>query len=92
MKSHAVIANNKEMKGVSELTVAKRTNGIATPHYIRGHFKLDHYGKARVYAYKKNPPYLAIRLADGYVIYNAKHPQETEQLYRQLLPYSAQAR
>lgn len=82
----------QEVKLVSELTVAKRTNGIATPDYMCGHFKLDHYGKARVYVYKKNPPYLAIRLADGYVIYNAKHPQETEQLYRQLLPYSAQAR
>ncbi len=62
-----------------------KTNGEATERVARGHFKLNDLGKARLYVFKKNPPYIRMRLKEGgYIFYNEEDPRQTEQVYERL--------
>jgi len=61
-----------------------KSNGEATNKYARGNFKLDEYGKTKLYIFKQNPPYIVIKLKDIYVIYNEKDVANTRELYEEL--------
>lgn len=61
-----------------------RSNGIATAAYARGNFKLTDLGKAKLYVFKKAPPYIVIKLEDLYIVYNDQDPAKTEALYEEL--------
>lgn len=62
-----------------------RTGGTATSAYARGSFSLHSLGKAKLYVYKNNPPYIVIKLPDLYVIYNEKEADQTKAVYEELI-------
>lgn len=61
------------------------TNGIGTDEYSRGNFDLDKYGQGKLYVFNNCPPYIYIKLKDGYIIYNYKDKNKTLTLYNKLL-------
>lgn len=62
-----------------------RTNGAATDTYYLGNFKLEGYGRSKVFVYIGYPPYLVVTLKDRTVIFNSKSEAETKEYYRQLI-------
>lgn len=81
------IAEIEQLALVDDIPSGARVNGEATDRYARGHFRLKELGKARLYVFKKQPPYIRIKLSDVYIFYNDRDPQRTEQLYEQLRRY-----
>ncbi|MDQ6419998.1 DUF5808 domain-containing protein [Paenibacillus sp. LHD-117] len=67
-----------------EMPSGFRQNGIATSEYARGDFKLTELGEAKLYVFKKNAPYILIKLQDRYVVYNERDAAATEALYSEL--------
>ncbi|WP_027086423.1 DUF5808 domain-containing protein [Cohnella panacarvi] len=78
------IADIQELSLIDRLPSGSKTNGEATGKYARGHFRMKELGKTRLYIFKDHPPYIRIKLEDGYVIYNDKVPAKTRQLYDSL--------
>jgi uncharacterized membrane protein len=78
------LADIEQLSLVDNIPSGMKTNGEATDAYSRGHFRLKELGKSRLYIFKKNPPYIKIKLADAYIFYNDKDPLQTKQLYDQL--------
>jgi uncharacterized membrane protein len=78
------LADIEELTLVDNIPSGMKTNGEATDKYSRGHFRLKELGKTRLYVYKKNPPYIKIKLEDVYIFYNDKDPLQTKQLFEQL--------
>jgi hypothetical protein len=78
------IADIEELALVEDVPGGKRVNGEATAKYARGHFRLKELGKARLYIFRDNPPYIRIKLEDAYIFYNEKDPERTKQVYEQL--------
>ncbi|REK71408.1 DUF5808 domain-containing protein [Paenibacillus paeoniae] len=79
-----------ELDDIKELTLEDavptgfRTNGIATSAFARGNFKLAELGPAKLYIFKKTPPYIMMKLDDLVVIYNDEEPVKTRALYAEL--------
>lgn len=79
-----------ELSDVRELTLEDalptgfRTNGMATSTYARGNFSLTDLGKAKLYVFKKAPPFIIIKLDELYVVYNEEDPARTRELYEEL--------
>ncbi|RJX38818.1 hypothetical protein D3P09_14900 [Paenibacillus pinisoli] len=79
-----------ELDEIKELTLEDavptgfRTNGMATSAYARGNFKLAELGPAKLYVFKKTPPYIVMKLDDLVVIYNDEEPAKTRALYQEL--------
>jgi len=75
---------------IRELTLADtvpagvKTSGEATGKFARGHFRLEGEGKARLYVFRDNPPYIRLKLDDVVIYYNDKDPEKTRQLYAEL--------
>jgi len=86
------IADIEEISLVDSVPSGVKTNGEGTGQIARGHFRLKELGKARLYIYKKHPPYIRIKLEDVYIFYNDKDPRVTEQLYEQLRKDQVQAK
>jgi hypothetical protein len=61
-----------------------RSNGIATSVYARGNFSLNDLGDAKLYVFKKSPPFIVIKLPDLHVIFNEEEAAATTELYDQL--------
>lgn len=78
------IADIQEISLVDQVPSGAKTNGEATNKYARGHFRLKGLGKTRLYIFKDHPPYIRIKLENGYVFYNDKDPAKTRQLYDSL--------
>jgi hypothetical protein len=78
------IAEIEELALVEEIPSGRRTNGEATDKVARGHFNLLDLGKARLYVFKNNPPYIRIKLPDVYIFYNEQDPAKTRRLYEDL--------
>ncbi|MEC0241230.1 DUF5808 domain-containing protein [Paenibacillus dokdonensis] len=74
----------RELSLVDHVPSGAKTNGEATGQYSRGHFRLKEVGKARLYIFKNNPPYIRIKLDNGYIFYNEKDPLKTKQIFEQL--------
>ncbi|MEO3944486.1 DUF5808 domain-containing protein [Gorillibacterium sp. CAU 1737] len=66
------------------LPSGRRTNGIATDRIARGDFRLDGWGRSKLYVFKDIPPYLVINLGELHVVYNTDNPQATRALYERL--------
>ena len=80
-------ADIEEITLVDEIPSGLKANGEATNKYARGHFRLKELGRARLYVFKQNPPYIRIKLDDVYIFYNDADPLVTKQLHEQLLQY-----
>jgi hypothetical protein len=61
-----------------------RTNGAATDSYMLGNFNLSGTGKAKVYVYRNNPPYIMIKLHDLTIFFNTKSETKTNEIYKML--------
>jgi hypothetical protein len=78
------IADIEQITLVDQVPSGTKTNGEATDQVARGHFRLKELGKTRLYIFKKNPPYIRIKLENAYIFFNEKDPHLTEQLFEQL--------
>lgn len=74
----------EEAELVDSVPSGVKTNGEAVSSYARGHFRLKDIGKARLYVFKNNPPYIRLKLADQVVYYNDADPEATKALFEQL--------
>lgn len=61
-----------------------RSNGVATSLYARGDFSLNELGDAKLYVFKKSPPFILIKLPDLHIVYNEEQAAATTELYNQL--------
>lgn len=79
-----------KLDDINELTLENavptgfRSNGMATSAYARGNFKLTDLGPAKLYIFKKSPPFIMIKLDELVVIYNEEEPTKTKALYSEL--------
>lgn len=86
-----------ELSDIEELTLEDtlptgfRTNGMATSTYARGNFSLTDLGKAKLYVFKKAPPFIMIKLDDLYVVFNDEDPMRTRELYEELVSRSGKS-
>lgn len=78
------LADIKELTLVDAIPGGTKTNGEATNQYARGHFRLKEAGKARLYVFKNNPPYIRIKLEGVTIYYNEKDSQQTKKLFESL--------
>ena len=64
--------------------VRGRTNGFAAGDTLRGSFRVDTWGSARLYVNLNHPPFIVVRSNDGFVAVNFANPQQTRGLYAEL--------
>jgi len=64
--------------------VLARTNGFAGAGTLRGWFRLERLGEGRLYVEEGRPPYVLVRLRDGFAVVNFREPARTRALYDQL--------
>lgn len=69
---------------INDLPKGYKVNGAATSVYARGNFKLEGYGRTKVYIFTNNPPYIVIKLKNSYIFYNEKDKNKTLDIYNQL--------
>ncbi|RQW12449.1 DUF5808 domain-containing protein [Paenibacillus rhizophilus] len=74
----------RELRLEDRLPDGTRTNGVATDSYARGHFRLDGWGNTRAYIFKHSPPYIVIRLADEYIVFNDRKASDTLRTFEEL--------
>lgn len=73
-----------DIKLEEQLPSGFRSNGVATSLYARGNFDLSELGAAKLYVFKKTPPYILIKLPDMHVVFNDESPEQTRLLYEEL--------
>lgn len=79
-----------QLADIEELTLEDfvpsgfRANGMATSSYARGNFKLAELGAAKLYVFKRKPPFIHIKLKDRYIVYNDEEAERTKELFREL--------
>jgi len=64
--------------------VRGRTNGFASGDTLRGTFRVDTWGSARLYVNLNHPPFVVVRSDDGFVAVNFSNPQQTREMYTEL--------
>jgi len=64
--------------------VGLKTNGFAAGSTLRGTFRVDSWGSARLYVNLDRPPFVVIRSPDGIVAVNFQDPERTREMYAQL--------
>ena len=64
--------------------ILARTNGYAANGTLRGWFSVTGLGRGKLFVEDSHPPYIAIRLREGFVILNFANEQATGQLYQLL--------
>lgn len=74
----------EEINYVSNIALGKRTNGVGSAKLQAGHFRNDLYGDYMLYAYADCHDYIVLKTKHGFVVINAKNPQDTKQLYSNL--------
>lgn len=75
------VSDIRELALVEEIPRGSKTNGESTGRVARGNFRLDGWGKTRLYIYKKSPPYIQMKLDDKYVVFGDEDPEATKRLY-----------
>ncbi len=78
------LADVRELTLVDSVPSGTKSNGEGTGTVSRGKFRLKGLGKARLYIFKKHPPFIRFKLDDGYVFFNEKDPRLTEALFERL--------
>jgi hypothetical protein len=64
--------------------VGLKTNGFAAGGTLRGTFRVDSWGSARLYVNLDRPPFVVIRSPDSIVVVNFRDPERTRETYAQL--------
>lgn len=64
--------------------VGLKTNGFAAGGVLRGTFRMDSWGSARLYVNLNRPPFVVIRSPDGIVVVNFQDPEQTREMYTEL--------
>jgi hypothetical protein len=64
--------------------IIARTNGYAANGTLRGWFSVTGLGHGKLFVEITHPPYIAVRLREGFVVFNFANQQTTEQLYQLL--------
>ena len=64
--------------------VRGRTNGVAAGETLRGSFRVETWGSARLYVNVNHPPFVVIHTDDGVLAVNFADRQQTRELYAQL--------
>jgi len=61
--------------------ILMRTNGSALGEHLRGHFRLEEVGSAKLLLRKDRPPYILLKTESGLIYVNLKTVEETKALY-----------
>lgn len=80
--------NPKDVKSIEligSLPKGQKTNGVGTEKVALGNYKLDVFGKSKVYVHKDVNIVIMIKLKDTYVFYNCKTEKETIDIYSKLI-------
>jgi hypothetical protein len=86
------IAAVRSVTLVEELPrIATRTNGFAAGGTLRGHFRLEEWGRGRLFINRRTPPYVVVRTADSFVVVNFEDGARTRELYGRLAALSRKA-
>jgi hypothetical protein len=64
--------------------VLVRTNGFAGAGTLRGWFRVEAWGKGRLYVEEGMAPYVVVRLREGFVVVNFREPERTRALYAEI--------
>ncbi|MCR2803515.1 hypothetical protein [Paenibacillus soyae] len=79
------VADIRELSLEDTVPTGFRTNGMATSTYARGNFKLTELDEsAKLYVFKKSPPFIVMKLDELYIVYNDEDPEKTRALYEEL--------
>jgi hypothetical protein len=65
--------------------VLARTNGFAAAGTLRGHFDVEGLGSGRLFVEAGDPPYVLVRLREGFVIVNFREPERTRALFDEMV-------
>jgi hypothetical protein len=64
--------------------VRGKTNGFALGDTLRGSFRVETWGSARLYVNVDHPPFVVVRSDDAFVAVNFVNPQQTRDVYAEL--------
>lgn len=64
--------------------IQRRTNGSALGANLKGHFSTRELGGVRLFVNTKRPPYIFLETEEGWVIFNMKNAEETQEVFDQL--------
>jgi hypothetical protein len=64
--------------------VGLKVNGFAAGGTLRGTFRVDSWGRARLYINLNRPPFVVLQSPDGIVVVNFQDPERTREMYAQL--------
>jgi hypothetical protein len=64
--------------------ILARTNGFAAAGVLRGHFRVEGLGAGKLFVDLGSPPFVLVRLREGYVIVNLETAEKTRALYDEL--------
>jgi len=64
--------------------VTEKVNGYAFEGNLRGQFRLDELGDARLFVDLNTPPFIVIRTESGTVVVNLESPDATRKLHAEL--------
>jgi hypothetical protein len=64
--------------------VERKVSGFAVGETLRGTFRLDTWGNARLYVNVDHPPFVVVRSPAGVLAVNFKDPERTRELYEEL--------
>lgn len=79
------VSGIQDLSLVEDIPRGSKTSGEATYKALRGMFRLEGIGKARLFVYRNNPPYIRIQLENETIFYNEEDPELTKKVYEQLL-------
>jgi hypothetical protein len=65
--------------------ILARTNGFAATGVLRGHFRVQGLGAGKLFVDLGTPPFILVRLREGFVILNLETAEETRTLYEELI-------
>ena len=77
--------NIEEVSLVDKIKVTLRTNGIGAEEYSIGEFKVEGYGKCRLYVVDDVSPYICIKTNENYIFINEDTKAETNETYERIL-------
>jgi hypothetical protein len=65
--------------------ILARTNGFAASGILRGHFRVQGLGAGKLFVDLGTPPFILVRLREGFVIVNLETAEKTRALYEELI-------
>jgi hypothetical protein len=65
--------------------ILARTNGFAAAGLLRGHFRVQGLGAGKLFVDLGTPPFVLVRLREGFVVVNLETAEKTRELYEELI-------